>query len=59
MLKKYPFLPISAQKARTFANFLQLFAHFCLTHFNTCAFARAKTPFSGQNPTFLSKTKEK
>jgi len=59
MLKKYQFLPISVQKARTFANFLQLFAYFRLTHFNTCAFARAKTPFLGQNPTFIPKTKEK
>ena len=59
MLKKYPFLPISAQKARTFANFLQLFAYFCLTHFNTCAFARAKNLINAQKPTLPPKNTPK
>jgi hypothetical protein len=45
VLKKHLFLAISTQKARAFVNFLLVSAHFRLAHFNTCAFARAKTPF--------------
>ena len=40
--------PISVQKTCTFANFLLTSTHFCLTYFNTCVFARAKTLLTTQ-----------
>ena len=51
MHKKRAFLRKMCMFLRIYAHLCAKYARFCLTHFNTCAFARAKTPFSTQNQT--------
>ena len=47
-IKKRAFVRISCNFWLISCTFLQLFAYFCLTHFNTCAFVRAKTLTTAQ-----------
>jgi len=50
--KNDPFLAISCAFLRISYQFLAIFTHFCFAHFNTCAFACAKTPLTTQKQRF-------